>query len=122
MPQVSVMIAGRPYRMACGEGEEEHLQGLARRLDGKIADLRGAFGEIGDQRITVMAALTIADDLAEAEKRIAALRADIAALHDERQAAEATLGAMSDAAAAAIDEAAAEVDRVASGILGGVRG
>ena len=29
MPQVTVTIAGKTYRMACGEGEERHLEGLA---------------------------------------------------------------------------------------------
>ena len=76
MAQVNVRIAGRIYRMACGDGEEGHLTGLAARLDDKIVELRGAFGEIGDGRITVMAALTIADQLAEAERRIAALEAE----------------------------------------------
>ena len=29
MPQINVTIDGRNYRMACGEGEEAHLTGLA---------------------------------------------------------------------------------------------
>ena len=35
-------------------------------IDEKIGEMRGAFGEIGDQRLVVMAALTIADNLVEA--------------------------------------------------------
>ena len=58
MAHVTVSIAGRVYRMACGEGEEAHIEGLARAVDAKIDGLRISFGEIGDQRITVMAALT----------------------------------------------------------------
>ena len=49
MPQVNVMIAGKAYRMACGEGEEAHLEGLARFYDEKIGEMRQAFGEIGDK-------------------------------------------------------------------------
>ncbi|HEX8666640.1 MAG TPA: cell division protein ZapA, partial [Beijerinckiaceae bacterium] len=64
MPQIQVTIAGRSYRMACGEGEEAHLEGLAQAYDAKITELRGAFGEIGDMRLHVMAALTYADELA----------------------------------------------------------
>jgi hypothetical protein len=45
MPHVSVTIAGRHYRMACDEGQEEHLMRLARDIDSRILDLRGAFGE-----------------------------------------------------------------------------
>ena len=66
MAQVTVTIAGRTYRMACGDGEEEHLAGLAAVFDAKIEEMRAAFGEIGDMRLHVMAALTFADDLSEA--------------------------------------------------------
>jgi cell division protein ZapA len=66
MAQVSVTIDGRRYRVACNEGEEERLESLAGMIDDKIGELRASFGEIGDQRLVVMAALTIADNLAEA--------------------------------------------------------
>ena len=71
MPQVVVTIAGRTYRMNCDTGEEAHIESLARSVDAKIAELRGAFGEIGDQRIVVMAALTLADELFSAQKKLA---------------------------------------------------
>lgn len=68
MAQVQVTIGGRSYRLACNPGEEAHLEGLARNLDAKIAEMRAAFGEIGDQRLTVMAALVFADETAEARR------------------------------------------------------
>ena len=80
MPQVTVTISGRTYRMACGEGEEAHLEGLAALYDGKIQEMRESFGEIGDMRLHVMAALTVADDLAETKRRIAAIEEEMAAL------------------------------------------
>ena len=64
MPHVSVTINGRQYRMACDEGQEHHLARLAHELDQRIARLRTTFGEIGDMRLTVMAALLISDELA----------------------------------------------------------
>jgi cell division protein ZapA len=69
MSQVAVTIAGRTYRIACGEGEERHLEGLAAMYDAKIQEMRSAFGEIGDMRLHVMAALTIADELSETRRR-----------------------------------------------------
>ena len=48
MPQVSVTIDNRKYRLACNEGEEARLESLAGMMDGKIGELRAAFGEIGD--------------------------------------------------------------------------
>ena len=71
MAQAVVTIAGRTYRMNCDEGEEPHIEHLALQVDSKIAELRGAFGEIGDQRIVVMAALTLADELFAIKKKLA---------------------------------------------------
>ena len=80
MPMIQVTIAGRSYRMACGEGEEAHLEGVAAAFEAKIAELRGSFGEIGDMRLHVMAALTFVDELAETKKRLAAAEEELAAL------------------------------------------
>ena len=90
MAQVSVSIGGRAYRLACNPGEEAHLEALARRVDEQIREMRASFGEIGDQRLTVMAALKIADEVSEAQARAdaAALRAD-EALQSERAARQA---------------------------------
>jgi cell division protein ZapA len=74
MAQVSVTIDGRKYRLACNEGEEARLESLAGMIDEKIGEMRSAFGEIGDQRLVIMAALTIADNLAEARDQAAAER------------------------------------------------
>jgi cell division protein ZapA len=80
VPQVTVSIAGKSYRMACADGEEAHLDGLARLLDGRIEDMRAAFGEIGDMRLQVMAALTLADELGETRKKTERLEAELAEL------------------------------------------
>ncbi len=105
MPHVTVTIAGHTYRMACGEGEEAHLEGLAAFLDGKIEEMRAAFGEIGDMRLHVMAAITIADELTETRNRLARLEGELAELKaivlagdergrgQEQRLAEATLKA-----------------------------
>ena len=59
MSQVTVTINGRQFRMACEDGQEGHLMRLAQDLDQRIEKLRGNFGEIGDARLTIMAALTV---------------------------------------------------------------
>lgn len=78
MAQVTVTIAGKTYRMACAEGEEAHLEGLAAAFDSRIEEMRNAAGEIGDMRLHVMASITLADELFEARKRIAALEQEMA--------------------------------------------
>jgi len=84
LAQVSVTINGRTFRMACEDGEEPHLIGLADRLNATIDELRGAFGEIGDQRLTVMAAISTLDRLAEVERRVGALETQLAARESVR--------------------------------------
>ena len=107
MPQINVTINGRQFRMACEDGQEEHLTELARRLDGRIETLRAKFGEIGDTRLTVMAALTVADELAEMGLRVKRLEQELAALQDARVSA-ADRGKTAQAAVAAALAAAAE--------------
>ena len=115
MAQVSVSIGGRAYRLACNPGEEAHLEALAHTVDEKITQMRAAFGEIGDQRLVVMAALTIADELNEARKATAAqTRRAEAAL-----AAEEAARGGAEAAAEALDEMSARIAALASAIAGG---
>jgi len=80
MPQISVTINGRQFRMACESGEEARLTDLAADLDARIATLRARFGEIGDTRLTVMAALAVADELSEVREKLARLEPELATL------------------------------------------
>lgn len=80
MAEVTVTIAGRNYRMACDDGQEPHLLLLAQQIDHKIADIRTNFGEIGDLRLAVMAAIVVADELSVARRQIAALNHKIQTL------------------------------------------
>jgi len=112
MPHVSVTIAGRQYRMACDEGQEDHLVRLAHDIDSRISQLRGAFGEIGDQRLVVMAAITIADELAEARGRIRALESDIEGQRDARASAMARIEASETEVARTIEEVAERIERL----------
>jgi cell division protein ZapA len=110
MAQVNVTIAGRPYRMACNDGEEAHLEELARVIDAKIAEMRRAFGEIGDQRLTVMAAITIADEMSEARRKIEALQAEVASVNETREAALHATDGWATALAEALDAASARIE------------
>ncbi len=116
MPQVTVTIAGKSYRMACADGEEAHLAGLAQLLDGKIGEMRRTFGEIGDMRLHVMAAITIADDLAEAGKRVAALEAQIAALREQAHTGDARIGSLEARLADGVARAAERIEQLARGL------
>ena len=87
MSHVNVTINDRQYRMACEEGQEARLLRLAESLEYRIQSLRGKFGEIGDARLTVMAAITVCDELLDAGQRIRALEEELNTLRDVRAAA-----------------------------------
>ncbi len=112
MAQVSVTINGRQFRMTCEDGQEEHLEKLARELDGRIGGLRAKFGEIGDTRLTVMAAITVADELAEAGARVKRLEEELAALQDARTAISDRNKAAQVSIAAALSGAAERIESI----------
>ena len=112
MSQVSVTINGRQFRMACEDGQEGHLMNLARELDNRINGLRTKFGEIGDARLTVMAAITVADELSEAGQRIKRLEEELAALQNAQVAISDRNKAAQAAIAAALSKAAERVENI----------
>jgi cell division protein ZapA len=84
MAQVTVTIDGKAYRMACDEGQEEHLMELARNFDLYVSHLKDSFGEIGDQRVTVMAGIMVMDELSELRKRVKGMESEITTLRKTR--------------------------------------
>lgn len=112
MSQVSVTINGRQFRMACEDGQEGHLMNLARDLDGRIESLRAKFGEIGDTRLTVMAALTISDSLAETAPHIKRLEDELAELQSARAEAATLDKAAHNAIVAALNAAAERIEAI----------
>jgi cell division protein ZapA len=111
MNHINVTINGRQYRMACEEGQEMRLLRLAENLETRVEALRGRFGEIGDARLTVMAALTVCDELQDASQRIRALEAELATLRDVRAAAVDRAKATQAAVASALNAAAERIER-----------
>ena len=112
MSQVSVTINGRQFRMACEDGQEGHLMNLARDLDARIEGLRAKFGEIGDTRLTVMAALTVADSLFEMGQRVRRLEEEVAKLQDARVDASDRSKSAQAAVAAALNAAAERIETI----------
>jgi len=112
MSQVIATIAGRQFRLACEDGQEDHLQALAKDIDQRIIDLRRKFGEIGDTRLTVMAALMVADELAETMHKMRRLEEDVTALQDARLVAADRAKAASDAVVGAFNSAAERIEGI----------
>src|ERR1700680_530004 len=119
MSQVNVTINGRVYRMACDDGQEDYLVRLARELDQRIQQLRDTFGEIGDTRLAVTAAIMLADEVSELRQRMRATEQEIESLHQEQLAATEKVDQSEAAFAAAIEGVAERIERLAHGLSGG---
>ena len=129
MSEVTVTINSRQFRMACEDGQEDHLQQLAKHVDDRITALRGQFGEIGDARLTVMAALMVADELSETVNKVQRLDEELAALQNARatfadraQATQAALVAAFTSAAERIEGVAKKLNQTGGGDPGVAQG
>ena len=114
MAQVTVTIDGKAYRMACDEGQEEHLLDLATQFDRYVSHLKGQFGEIGDLRITVMAGIMVMDEMAEMGRRIAMLERQVAELREGSNGVLADAERQEQAVTDALGELAARLNGIAA--------
>ncbi|MBO9197114.1 cell division protein ZapA [Rhizobium sp. 16-449-1b] len=109
MAQVTVTIDGKAYRMACEEGQEDHLTDLATRFDRYVGHLKDQFGEIGDLRITVMAGIMIMDEISELTRRVASLEDELSSLRSNRDTVLAATSRTEESIAAAIVEVSSQL-------------
>lgn len=82
MGEVSVTLNGRTYQLECDDGEEKHLLNLAETVGERIENLKTKFGQIGDDRLMLMAGLMIADDLAETQNRLKEANAELESVRE----------------------------------------
>lgn len=118
MGQVTVTIADKVYRIACNDGQEEHLYKLAAELDRKIAEMRSAFGEIGDNRLTVMAAITFMDDREDMRRRLAELESEMSSIREQHRATDALQSKLETEIAASIMLAATKLNEITRRLTG----
>ena len=116
MPEVNVEINGRKFRMACEEGQEAHLQSLADRFNRHIDAFKGTFGEIGDNRLTVMAGIAVLDELGEAERKIATLEKSVAELTHAGKALTQELEELEGKFARRLNDASRKLESIATAI------
>lgn len=112
MPLVNVMVNSRAYTIACDEGEERHLKELAAHVDAKVAELLGSVGQVGDQKLMLMAALLVTDELFEVRAKLAGHAQKADALSDARAELDARATASEQFAASALEDAARRIEGI----------
>jgi cell division protein ZapA len=88
MGQISVTLNGRTYRLECGEGEEAHLIELAEYLGNHVEDMKRKFGQVGDDRLILMASLVVLDELWELRRQMAQMKIAMAEARRDKSVAD----------------------------------
>jgi len=114
--EVQVSINGRSYLLSCNPGEEGHLRELSRYLDRTVAELTARFGQIGETRLLVMAALTISDRLTDSRARVEALQREMIGLKGAGAEAQHAAAGAGDAAIRELDGLAQRLEDLARGL------
>ena len=70
MSEFPLSINDRSYPMRCEEDEKPHIEALGKELDARIRTLAGHHGQIGDQRLLIMTALSLIDELHDRQKAL----------------------------------------------------
>jgi cell division protein ZapA len=91
LAHVAINFNGRSYRFACGENEVQRLEDVSKYLTAKLEELTRDHGNIGDERLMLMAAIMVADELFDARADIDELlegsSEDAQSVSDRRRAA-----------------------------------
>ncbi|RDE08166.1 cell division protein ZapA [Pelagibacterium lacus] len=118
MAEVSVEINGRKFRMACEDGQETHLSSLAARFNRYIEEYKETFGEIGDNRLVVMAGIAVVDELVEAERKLDTLRAELQTVTKAGNDVAAEAESMEATFAAKLSDVARRIESIATAVDG----
>ena len=108
MAQINVEVNGKPYAVGCEDGQESHLQELAALFDRQVRQVSQDMGQLGDTRLFLMGALLLADELADARSRLAAMQAEMGRVQTDRGRIETRAVAALEGAAKRIEKLAAE--------------
>ena len=116
MAEVTIMVGARFYRIACDDGQESHLNRLARDLDERVDALKERFGEVGDARLAIFAALQIIDERDEARRRVSELEVELASVRAVSPGPGGRADQVKVEVSYALNAAAERVDRAAESL------
>jgi cell division protein ZapA len=105
--QISLTVNGHPFAVTCDDGQEARIRRLGQYVDAKVAEFVGSLGQVGEARLLLLAALVIADELADANESLQLER-------NGARAAEAEANAAADAASNSVNGLAQRVETIAA--------
>jgi cell division protein ZapA len=72
LAKADITLRGRSFSIACAPGQEMRVQRLADQLDARVGQIADAVGDIGDERLLLITALALLDELDSAKRRVPA--------------------------------------------------
>ncbi len=72
MAKADISLRGRNFSIACAPGQEQRVQRLAEQLDARVGQIASAVGDIGDERLLLITALSLLDELDSARRGVSA--------------------------------------------------
>jgi cell division protein ZapA len=124
MGQIDVTLNGRAYRLECGDGEEAHLTELAEYLGTHVETMRRKFGQVGDDRLILMASLVVADEIWDLRRQLEAIKTTLAEARRDKSASDESVKYTQSDLAARISSAVDRLEMLneqfaAAGVTGG---
>lgn len=112
MPDLSIDVCGREFRISCGEGEEQHLLAAAALLDTESKALLKRDERLTEQKMLLMAGLVLADrttglqrDLRFEREKVKQLEKEVAECKEARVPASAVSQSILDSLSKAAERA-----------------
>lgn len=122
MGQVKITLNGKSYRLECDDGEEKHLTALAEQIGRQVDILKERVGQVGDDRLLLMAGLVLADELYNSRRKLQELSSTLTAIKEDRtstdqlvQAAQAELANQIESAAERIQALTEKLAKAGTG-------
>tara|TARA_A100000164_G_scaffold344350_1_gene343358 strand:- start:282 stop:728 length:447 start_codon:yes stop_codon:yes gene_type:complete len=69
MANVSIKFNNKEYLLSCENGQEDHLEELSLKLNEKFNNLKNNLGNIGENKLLLITAITIIDEYFEIKKK-----------------------------------------------------
>ena len=70
MANVNIKFNNKDYLLSCDDGQEESLKKLTKFLDGKYSELKDKLGDIGENKLLLIAAIQLIDEYFDLKQKV----------------------------------------------------
>ncbi len=83
MANVNITFNNKEFLLSCEDGQEEHLEELAKNLNEKFTSLKSKLGNIGENKLLLICSIKVFDEYYETKKRIEKQKKEIQEIKDK---------------------------------------